>query len=292
MKIRYFGFLLLLISFISCDVQEVEYYKKQIYITHSGEQTQIYPIVSDPTDTLIGVYCGGSISTKTDVVVNLKIDQLALDSLNQLKFTDVNDYYQLLPDSCYNIPSYSTTIKKGAEYANIPVIYYTNKINPLIKYILPLSIKDVSVYEVNPLLKTVLVNIQLTNNYSGLYIYAGNAIEEGKTSKAKIIREQTVLVAGKNAILMQAESKTFEKDGNNYLIRATINTDNSITVTSDDQANLKVENCLPYPGVVSNPAIDNKYDPTTDNMRLVYKYNDFTKTGKMRIVVVDVTKIK
>ena len=292
MKIRYFGFLLLLVSFVGCNLQEVEYFKKQIYITHNGEQTQTYQIASEPTDTLISVYCGGSMAPESDIVVNLKVDQLAMDSLNQLKFTATKDYYQLLPDSCYSIPSYSTTIKKGTEYANLPIIYYTNKINPLIKYILPLSIKDVSAYEVNPLLKTVLINVQLLNKYSGLYRFSGTAIEEGKTSKAKILREQTVVVAGKNAILMQAESKTFELAGNSYMIRVIINSDNSITVTSDNQANLKVENCLPYPGVISNPAIDNKYDPATGNMRLVYKYNDFTKTGKMRIVVVDVTKIK
>jgi len=289
---KYFGYIFLLVSLISCNVQEVEYYKKQIYMTHSGEQIQKYNIVSEPVDTLISVYCGGSMAPDKDVVVNLYVDSLALDSLNKQKFNLTADYYQLLPDSCYEIPSYSTTIKKGTEYATIKLTYFTSRINPLIKYVLPLSIKNVSEYEVNSSLKTSLINVQLLNKFSGSYRFTGNGVEEGKTSKAKIVREQNMIVAGKNAILMHAESKTFEKDGNSYLIRVIINADNSITITSDNQANLKVENCLPYAGVVSDPAVDNIYNPLTGNMRLIYKYNDFTKTGKMRIVVVDISPIK
>ena len=291
MKIRYFGFLLLLVSFVSCDVQEVEYYKKQIYIAYSGEQIHTMKIKETTTDTLISVYCGGSLAPDKDVTVILKVDKNALDSLNAIKFSSPADYQLLLPDSCFDISSYQTTIAKGKVYATIPVSFKTNKINPLQKYVLPLSITSVSAFELNASLKTVFITVSLINKYSGLYRFNGNAVEEGKTSKAKITREQNFVVAGENSVLMHAESKTFEKDGNSYLIKAIINADNTITMTSNDQANLKVENCLPYTGVISDPSIDNKYDPTTGNMRLIYKYNDFTKTGKMRIVVVDLIKV-
>lgn len=291
MKIRYFGFLLLLVGIASCDVQEVEYYKKQIYISYSGEQTHTMKIKPTTTDTLISVYCGGSLSPDVNVDVELKVDQEALDSLNLVKFSSTSDYFKLLPDSCYEINSYKTTITKGSVYGTLPISFKTAKIDPLQKYVLPLSIKSASAFEINTSLKTVFITVNLINKFSGLYRFNGNAVEEGRTSKAKITREQNFIVAGENAVLMHAESKTFEKDGNSYLIRAIINPDNTITMTSDDQANLKVENCLPYAGVTPDPAIDNKYDPATGNMRLIYKYNDFTKTGKMRIVVVDLIKI-
>ena len=291
MNIKYIGYILLLLSFTACTVEEIEYYKKQIYITYSGEQTHTMKIKATTTDTLISVYCGGSIAPDKDVTITLNVDEDALDSLNGVKFSSTTDYLKLLPDSCFEIKSYQTTIKSGSVYGTMPVSFKTDKIDPLQKYVLPLSIKTSSVYEINQSLKTVFITVNLINKYSGLYRFNGNAVEEGKTSKAKITREQNFIVAGEHAVLMHAESKTFEKDGNNYLIKAIINADNTITMTSNDQANLKVENCLPYTGITSDPTIDNKYDPTTGNMRLIYKYNDFTKTGKMRIVVVDLIKV-
>jgi|GEM_PF-6065176 len=292
MKIKYLSYLFLLLSVTACTVEEVEYYKKQVYITYSGEQTHTMRIKSANTDTLISVYCGGSLAPDKDITVSLGVDQDALDSLNAVKFSSTSDYLKLLPDSCYDINSLQTTIAKGNVYGTIPVSFKTAKIDPLQKYVLPLSIKSVSNFEVNPTLKTVFIAVNLINKYSGLYRFNGNGVEEGKTSKAKITREQNFIVAGEHAVMMHAESKTFEKDGNSYLIKAIINADNSITITSNDQANLKVENCLPYSGITPDPAIDNKYDPATGNMRLIYKYNDFTKTGKMRIVVVDINPVK
>lgn len=165
------GLFLLFLASCSNHVDFGEQYKKVIYIVKSSNKvyTCQHKILSEEQEGSISLYCGGSDVLKEDVTVTLVPDEEAMRIYNSKNFDETNQYKKLvlLPEEYYTIPSYTVTIKSGTEYAKMPIHLVTKNINPDSCYVIPLSIGEISQYEVNEKLKTVFYQIELINDYSG-----------------------------------------------------------------------------------------------------------------------------
>ena len=89
---------------------------------------------------------------------NAGFGAVAFDSINRIRQTAGLPLYLKFPADAYTIDAMETTIPSGNLISGkFNVNYFSKKFNPLMNYLLPISIKDASGYTVNPKLKTVFI---------------------------------------------------------------------------------------------------------------------------------------
>jgi hypothetical protein len=150
-----------------------EMYHPVIYLLSSGEQnvyTVVIPFKEASPVTYVSVGCGGSKSNPEEVTVVLEQDNNDLyDRYNRINY-DINTdkYARLLPQSRYEIPSWSVTFPAGSpdSYANLGVRIDQQGLSPDSIYLVPLAIKSVSRYEVNPEKSNMLLRVAVMNDYA------------------------------------------------------------------------------------------------------------------------------
>lgn len=116
-------------------------------------------------DTAVAVDIASPQVLNYDVTVNIDFDPTVIANYNTANPTNL---LQLLPDSCYSIPSKTATIPAGFRVARIPVILYPQKISPTISYGMPFAITSTSQTGVAPIISGNKQNI--------LYAFIGNPI--------------------------------------------------------------------------------------------------------------------
>lgn len=171
---------------------EQEQYFKQVYLI-STDYRYIPELHYNTTsqETFISVACGGSLAPDQDIEVTLTTDQTVCDTYNQKFFGQGKEdqFYKPLDASLYELPSpIKATIKAGETYARIPVKIKTRDIHCDSIYAIPFRIDTVSCYKINPEVNTLLLAIQLINDYSGSYEMKGTRanveINKNKNLKA------------------------------------------------------------------------------------------------------------
>lgn len=84
-----------------------------------------------------------------DITVEFAVDKQALDSVNNLRTRAGLTPYLLFPDDAYKINSFNTVIKSGALNSDLLTVnYYSNKFNPTVDYMLPISISKTNGYKI------------------------------------------------------------------------------------------------------------------------------------------------
>lgn len=226
---------LFLLFLVSCSnhVDFGEQYKKVVYIVKSDNKVYVrqHKISAEEQEGGISLYCGGSDVLKEDVTVTLVSDEEAMRVYNSKNFDETNQYKKLilLPEEYYTIPSYSVTIKAGTEYTKMPINLVTKNINPDSCYVIPLSIGEISQYEVNEKLKTIFYQIELINDYSGNCVGTLKNIKgedttfTAKDKVLKAIDEQQIRTSIYN---LNAE---YEFLGTNFMV-LTVGVDNKVTI--------------------------------------------------------------
>lgn len=255
---------LLLLGSCSNHVDFGEQYKKIVYIVKSNDKvyTREHKISAEQQEGGISLYCGGSDDLKEDVTVTLVPDREAMEAYNVKNFDEENQYKKLvlLPEEYYEIPAYSVTIKAGTEYTKLPIYLNTEKLNPDTCYAIPLSIAEVSKFEVNPDLKTVFYQIELINDYSGSYvgtlknINGNDTTFTAKDKTLKAMSERQVITSIYNLDADQEDLET------NFMI-LNIGLDNQVTI-------------LPWKNAEIEDLGNSVYVPSLKTFTLHYKCKD------------------
>lgn len=167
-KINSIFLLVLFASLFSGCVKEEAYNKKvdspadgvvflQQAVSFPQELT-IFPFVDAARTFTFNAGFGAVGYSSKDIAVKLEIDNAAFDSINRVRQSAGLPLYLKFPADSYNIDAMETTIPSGSlTSGKINVNYFSKKFNPLMNYLLPLSIKEASGYKVNPKLKTIFV---------------------------------------------------------------------------------------------------------------------------------------
>jgi len=265
---KYITFVLLgIISISSCTdkVDFGEQYKKIIYMVNSnGLLYQAEHDFNEGNSAVFSIYCASSKPITKDVVIQLKFDPHALDSLNTVRIRSDPQYTdrELLPEDHYELPSnLSVTIKAGNQYGTIAVPIYTDGLDPFKHYALPLTIvSNIASYDINPQLRSIVYEPVLVNGYSG--IYSGISAESETIARTV---QPTLKALSANTVLMSIHnlSSDIELLDNNFMV-LTIAADSS-SVSIAPHGNAKV---IDLGG--------SRYDSTLQHFELNYQYIDGT----------------
>jgi hypothetical protein len=224
---------------------EKEMYHPVIYLLSSGGQniyTVVIPFKESSPVTYISVGCGGSKSNPEEITVVLEQDNNDLfDRYNRINFDiDADQFARLLPQSRYEIPSWTATLSANSSdsYTNVEVRVNQQGLSPDSTYFIPLAIKSVSQYEVNPEKSNMLLRVAVINDYAEqtattVYTQKGT-ITSGTTSTAitgsKIVQplsaDEVRLFAG---IQVQTNKSTLEEIAK-YALTAKINPDHTVSL--------------------------------------------------------------
>ena len=206
----------------------------------------------------ISIGCGGTKHIDQDVTVELEPDNEALAKYNKLNFDiDESKFAHLLDPARYDIPLMSTVLKADSEdnYSTIPVHVRPEGLSPDSIYLIPLRIKSVSTYEINPDKRTVLYRVLLKNDYafqSPVTTYQTRGLEEhfdaekGKDIRKSFSLTRYVLPLTKNSIRCFVglnsydASKLTKADIRKYAMCITINEDATLTITPMGTAQIEM----------------------------------------------------
>lgn len=167
--------LLMLSGMCSCEREDPmvnEQYIKQVYMVGANEGVSTFnvPYSTEPQNAYVSVAVGGSLNIDHDVTVTLAHSDAAIQAYNDKYMLDNEPVkYQQLPESFYDMPSMSGTIKAGDVYTRIPFSVHTENLHCDSLYALAFNIASVSDYQQNQATPTLILNLKLENDYSGVY---------------------------------------------------------------------------------------------------------------------------
>ena len=226
-----------------------EMYKPVLYLLSGSENvyTVVYPFKEDNAVGYFSVGCGGSLSNPEEITVQLEKDTVLFDLYNRTNFVfDSAAYARLLPEDSYVIENYTIKFPANSpeQYVKVPIKVNQQGLSPDSIYFIPLAIKSVSKYEVNPEKKNVLFRVAVENDYAeqitqtNYYLrgtirkndvatpmpYSGSKIAQ------PLSKDEIRLFAGN---LTQSNKSTLEDINKNSII-VKINEDKSVIVRSYD----------------------------------------------------------
>lgn len=223
-------------SFTACDNNlEDELFIKHVLINQNGfrEYDLNYVDVS-VRDTIITVAVNGSSKLDRDIKVDLAINPDTLAGYNWERFrNDHSLYYELLPEECYSFNGEGVVIKAGTEYTDIPISFNLDKIDKDKSFILPISIVSTSEYKIgDPDYSTILMNIVLSNSYTGNYSLSGTIREVATGDFIDVRSTRTLRVVDPNTVSLYVGNIS-ERATNreNYRMNMTVNADSTLTFT-------------------------------------------------------------
>lgn len=166
--------MLIVASSCNDDIDFGEQYKKTVYIVNSSNLLLMNEHFYGKDNTIVvSVYCASSEAIGEDLHVRVKIDEHALDSLNDKGHLESNSYVDkvMLPASRYQFSGEKdVVIRAGEQYGVLEIPFDVDGLDADIPYVLPISIVSNSAgYDVNPQARSIVYGIELSNRFSGIY---------------------------------------------------------------------------------------------------------------------------
>lgn len=236
-----------LVACESKDLFEKELYKKVICIL--SDDDQVFAIEHDLNEeTSIGcisVSCGGTNHIDKDVIVEIEPDTELLAEYNRLKHdTITTQFAKALPVSNYTIPSMSTALRADNpnSYSTIEIKITPEGLSPDTLYMIPLKIKSVSDFEVNPDKQNVLYNVLIRNDYARQQVttyYKMKGSREYENEPGKLIyatADKVLAPISKNRVRTLVGTQAFASktatlgEINEYGIFLEVNPDSTVTI--------------------------------------------------------------
>ncbi|MFY7839496.1 MAG: discoidin domain-containing protein [Lacibacter sp.] len=122
------------------------------------QELTTFPFIDDARTFKFNAGFGAVGYSSKDINVKFEVDNAAFDSINLTRQSAGLPLYLRFPTDAYTIDAMETTIASGSlTSGTISVKYFSKKFDPLLNYLLPISIKDASGYKVNGKLKTVFI---------------------------------------------------------------------------------------------------------------------------------------
>ncbi|MBQ8424334.1 MAG: DUF4361 domain-containing protein [Coprobacter sp.] len=239
------------LGFTACDENEQfegELYKKVIYLLSDTDLSfsSVHELGAESTG-YVTVYCGGTEHIMKDVTVELEPDDEVLSEYNRLNYDiDSSRFAKELEPSRYTIESFTTVLRADNpdNYSLLPIKVRPDGLSPDSIYMIPLRIKSVSDYEINPDKQSVLFRIILKNKYATMasttyYQMTGTETRHNADGDVASGISVTRIFAplGKNSVRTFAGTTTYNPANvtvdeiNKYAIIITVNDDNSVTVS-------------------------------------------------------------
>jgi hypothetical protein len=278
--------------FGSCDddrMYDREMYHPVLYLLSSGADnvyTVVIPFKETGATAYFSIGCGGSRPNPEDVTIELEPDTVLYGRYNRMNFDNVESYARLLPHDRYEISSSTATLpaKSPEQYVKVPVSINQHGLSPDSIYFIPIAIKSVSKYEVNPDKYNMLFRIAVKNDYAEqinttVYYQRGTSIT-GSTP-VPITGSKMVYPLSKDEIRMFAGTrtqtpKTTLAEINRYSIAVKINADNSTVVRP--YGTIEVEQ-LNEPGYNRYYTVTDAEGKSVDCIDLHYKFRTLTSTA-------------
>ena len=195
----------------------------------------------------VSVCCGGTEHVKQDVTIELELDDQILAQYNKINFDiEESKFAKELKSDRYNIPTYRTVLKADSEdnYALLPITVNPDGLSPDSIYMIPLRIKSISNYEINPDKQQVLYQVVLKKrvrdygiddplsdcgNRDQNYHYRRESQRfERNPSRSS---DQKTEYGYSSELILYTPGKVTKEDIDKYGMYLTINDDKSITIT-------------------------------------------------------------
>lgn len=156
------------------DQFEEEMYDQMVYIV-TNTDFNVYPLVCDMNSEKsvygLSISVSGTTKVSQDIDIKLTKDDELLGAYNVVNFDSVSKYSLELPDTKFNIPSYTAKIEANSKhiYTLLPIVVereHVYTLNPDSAYFIPLKIESVSHYSINENKKNTLIRIYPKNKYA------------------------------------------------------------------------------------------------------------------------------
>jgi len=208
--------------FTACNEEDYstkEFYKDVVFLLSKENYNvynQVYPFNNGAQVIgYLSIGCGGSRPNAKAFTVELENDTVLLNKYNRGNF-DINTskYARLLPANKYKIDSYTVNFPANNEdqYVKVPVSVTPDGLSPDSIYFIPLSIKSVSNYEVNPAKSSVLFRVLVENYYAEqlhdtYYQLKGSILNDAGSVTGGIAGSALVRPINKSAVRLYAGSE-------------------------------------------------------------------------------------
>jgi hypothetical protein len=279
-------------GFSGCDGDEIyekEMYRPVLYLLSSGTSnvyTVVIPFKETNAVSYFSVGCGGSLSNPEEVIIELEPDTVLYDRYNSINYDDPAMYARLLPSSRYEISSYTVKLPAASpeQYVKVPVKINQQGLSPDSIYFIPVAIKSVSKYEVNPDKSNVLFRVAVENDYAEqinttVYYQRGTMVTgsastpiNGSIMFQPLSKDEVRMFAGTRT---QTAKSTLDEI-NTYSIVAKVNADSTITVRP--YGTIEVEQ-LEDEAYNKYYTLLNSEGKAVDYFDLYYKFRTLVSTG-------------
>ena len=264
--------------FTACDNKlPDEMFVKHVLINQNGFREYELNYVNTPIkDTVVTVAINGSSKLDRNIHVTLAINPDTLDGYNWEQYrNDQSLYYEILPEDCYTFDGEDIVIQAGTEYSDVPIRFYLDKIDKEKKFILPISIVSTSEYSIgNPKYSTILMNVILSNEYSGDYSLSGTIREVATGDFIDVRMTRTLRVVNPTTVSFYA-GNTADKASNreNYRINMTVNADSTLTFKPE------------HPDIIELKSDEPNLDPKNPKNKILVKRTADTQNSHKSYVV-------
>lgn len=280
-------------GFTGCNEDEAykkEMYHPVVYLLSTGSEnvyTVVYPFKEHDATGFFSIGCGGSLSNPEEIVIELEPDTVLFDVYNHLNFVvDSAAYAQLLPQSRYEIGAMTVTFPANSaeQYVKVPVKVNQEGLSPDSIYFIPIAIKSVSRYEVNPDKKNMLFRVAVENDYAEqinttVYYQRGTSVSGSTTTPingSKILQplseDEVRLFAGAQ---IQTNQSTLAEI-NQYAIIAKIKSDKTIEIRGYGTIEVEQVEQEPYNRYYTQKDLEGK---DIDYIDLSYRFRTKNSAG-------------
>jgi hypothetical protein len=243
-----FGVIVCMACFSSCNkdkMYEKEMYHPVLYLLSSGTDnvyTVVVPFKESDAKSYFSVGCGGSLPNPEEVVIELERDTILYDKYNRKNFDNESKYARLLPSNRYEISSDRVVLPANSpdQYVKVPVKINQQGLSPDSIYFIPIAIKSVSKYEVNPDKYNMLFRVAVENDYAEqvkttVYYQRGTSVSGNSTTVMPITGSKMVYPLSIDEVRMFAgvrtqTAQTTVAEINKYSIVVRIAADSSTTI--------------------------------------------------------------
>lgn len=231
-------------------------------------------LLDTPQAVIFGAAYGGLKSAGQDIAITFKVDTNAIATYNAKNGTS----YISFPSSSYTVSSLNGTIKAG-ETSSIPltVNFSTKSLDAHTKYMLPITISNISSGILDSSLKTTYFSIdKLANIYEGSYHTTGTRLNynsDGTLSGSSSIDDTRVLTTlSSDSCSINTIANLGAYNGTVFYVK--VNKDNTLKFSGFLQND-------PGAPIANQSGIASTYDPATKSFTVHYKYTNTNGTYRV-----------
>jgi len=216
-----------------------ELYPQKVYIVGARNQVinRNIDLGNSPDTISIAVAVSGSLPLVKDVTVTLAENPDEVILYNARNVSGAAVQFRKPNAAVYSYPIDQVTIKAGEVYNTYPIYVNPATLQCDSLYMIPLRLSTISDYELSDNDTTVLVRLNLINQYSGLYYVKGMLRSKTNPNDSVVYRMARNLVAtdNGNTVRMYHFNNQTDQYRPTHTFKITVNSDNSLSFATWNQ---------------------------------------------------------